>query len=98
MNDRHYSLNIIWSEEDNAYLAQIPELPGCAADGATVEEVIANIRTVMEEWIETATELRRPVPEPMTLGKYAEEMQKSERAMQAKFVAAVQKKATELVA
>jgi predicted RNase H-like HicB family nuclease len=59
-----YEVLIYWSEEDEAFVAEAPELPGCAADGATYQEALANVETVIDEWIETARELGRPVPEP----------------------------------
>jgi len=59
-----YEVIIYWSEEDQAYIAEVPELPGCAADGATHAEALANVEVVIGEWIETAKELGRPVPEP----------------------------------
>jgi len=59
-----YEVLIYWSEEDGAFIAEAPELPGCAADGATYHEALANLETVIAEWIETARELGKPVPEP----------------------------------
>ncbi len=59
-----YEMIIYWSDEDQAFIAEVPELPGCAADGATYQEVIANVEVVIQEWIETAKELGRPIPEP----------------------------------
>lgn len=59
-----YGLVIYWSDEDNALIAEVPELPGCAADGETYEEAIANVEIVIAQWIETARELGRSVPEP----------------------------------
>jgi len=59
-----YEINITWSEEDRAFIATVPELPGCAADGETYQEAIQNVEIVMQEWIETARELERPIPEP----------------------------------
>jgi predicted RNase H-like HicB family nuclease len=64
MNDIRYEVIIYWSAEDAAFIAEVPELPGCAADGATYEEALTNARTVIAEWIETAEELGRPIPEP----------------------------------
>jgi predicted RNase H-like HicB family nuclease len=52
-----YELIIYWSKEDQAFLVEVPELPGCMADGATYEESVANAQTVIGEWIETATSL-----------------------------------------
>ena len=59
-----YELIIYWSEDDQAFVAEVPELPGCAADGATYQEALANAETVIQEWIDTAKELGRPIPEP----------------------------------
>jgi predicted RNase H-like HicB family nuclease len=59
-----YEVIIYWSAEDEAFVAEVPELPGCAADGATHAEALANVETVVAEWIETARELDRPIPEP----------------------------------
>ena len=59
-----YELIIYWSEEDDAFIAEAPELPGCAADGATYREALANVEVVIDEWIQTATELGRPIPTP----------------------------------
>jgi len=59
-----YELIIYWSQEDDAFIAEIPELPGCAADGKTYREALANVEIVIREWIETAKELRRPIPAP----------------------------------
>lgn len=64
-NEMHkYELIIYWSKEDNAFLAEVPELPGCMADGATYEEALANAQVVIQEWIETAKAIGRPIPEP----------------------------------
>lgn len=59
-----YELIIWWSKEDEAFIVEVPELPGCAADGPTYEDAVAQARRVINEWIETARELGRPVPEP----------------------------------
>lgn len=59
-----YEVIIYWSGEDQAFIAEVPELPGCAADGATYQEALANVELVIQEWIETAKELGRPIPEP----------------------------------
>jgi predicted RNase H-like HicB family nuclease len=55
---------LYWSKDDKAFLAEVPELPGCMADGATYREALENVEKVMQEWIETAKELGRPIPEP----------------------------------
>jgi predicted RNase H-like HicB family nuclease len=62
MNKYKYEVIIYWSDEDEAFIAEVPELPGCAADGATYEEVLSNLETIIGEWIETARELGRPIP------------------------------------
>lgn len=59
-----YEIILYWSQEDQAFIALVPELPGCAADGATYQEAVANAEVVIQEWIETARELGRPVPQP----------------------------------
>jgi predicted RNase H-like HicB family nuclease len=59
-----YEIIIYWSDEDQAFIAEVPELSGCAADGATYQEALANVEVVIQEWIETARELKRPIPEP----------------------------------
>ena len=59
-----YEIIIYWSEEDQAFIAEVPELPGCAADGATYKEALPNVEVVIQEWIETAKELGRPIPQP----------------------------------
>jgi predicted RNase H-like HicB family nuclease len=60
-----YHLDIYWSEADKAFIAAVPELPGCMADGATYEEVIKNVQVIIQEWIEVAIEFDRPIPEPV---------------------------------
>jgi predicted RNase H-like HicB family nuclease len=59
-----YEIILYWSEEDHAFIAEVPEFPGCMADGATYQEALANVEVVIQEWIETARELGRPIPEP----------------------------------
>jgi predicted RNase H-like HicB family nuclease len=59
-----YELIIYWSEEDQAFIAEVPELPGCAADGPTYRKALANVERVIDKWIETAREIGRPIPEP----------------------------------
>jgi len=60
--DPRYEVIIYWSEEDHAFLAEVPELPGCMADGPTYEDAVANVKVVIREWIETAQEMGRPIP------------------------------------
>jgi len=59
-----YEIILYWSDEDDAFIAEVPELPGCAADGVTRQEALANAETVITEWLDTARELGRPIPEP----------------------------------
>jgi hypothetical protein len=59
-----YEIIIYWSREDHAFLAEVPELSGCMADGASYEEALANAQVVIAEWIETAQAIGRPIPEP----------------------------------
>jgi len=63
MNVR-YEIILYWSQRDQAFIAEVPELPGCAADEATYQEALANVEIVIREWIERARDLGRPVPEP----------------------------------
>jgi predicted RNase H-like HicB family nuclease len=59
-----YESILYWSPEDQAYIAEVPELPGCTADGQTYKEALTNVEGIIQEWIETAKELKRPIPEP----------------------------------
>jgi predicted RNase H-like HicB family nuclease len=59
-----YEIVLYWSKDDQAFIAEVPELPGCAADGATYQEALANAQVIIREWIETARALGRPVPKP----------------------------------
>ena len=66
-----YEIIIYWSEEDNSYIAEVPELPGCIADGNTHQNALRNVETIIAEWIETAKELNRPIPQPKGRLMYA---------------------------
>lgn len=70
-NSPKYELIIWWSDEDEAFLVEAPELSGCMADGATYEEALANVQAVIREWVETARELGRDIPEPRGRLSYA---------------------------
>lgn len=59
-----YEVIIYWSNENRAFIAEVPELPGCMADGKTYQEALANVEVIIQEWIETAKELGRQIPEP----------------------------------
>lgn len=81
---------MIWSAEDGAYLAQVPELPGCAADGATAEEAFQNLQVVVKEWIETAIEEGRDIPDPFTLEVYAQHAAAARQQLQNQIATVVQ--------
>ncbi len=66
-----YELIIFWSIEDNAYIVEAPELPGCVSDGKTPQDALQNIQMVIDEWIETAQSLGRPIPKPKGKLMYA---------------------------
>lgn len=66
-----YELIIYWSEEDQAFIAEVPELPGCAADGKTYREALEAVERVIQEWIEVATEEGREIPLPRGRLMYA---------------------------
>lgn len=70
-SDPRYEVIIYWSADDEVFIAEVPELPGCAADGPTYEETITNVRVVISEWIDTAQELGRAIPEPRSRLMYA---------------------------
>ena len=66
-----YEIIIWWSKEDNCYLAEVPELPGCMADGTDLVNVTENITVIIQEWIESAIEDGEPIPEPKGKLMYA---------------------------
>jgi predicted RNase H-like HicB family nuclease len=66
-----YEFIIYWSKADESFIVEVPELPGCMADGATYEEAIANAQAVVADWIETANSIGRPIPEPRGKLTYA---------------------------
>ena len=66
-----YEIILYWSEEDNAYIAEVPELAGCMADGATAKDALHNVEQIITEWIETAQELGRSIPAPKGRIRYA---------------------------
>jgi predicted RNase H-like HicB family nuclease len=70
MNSK-YAIIIYWSQEDLAYIAEIPELPGCMADGQTYQEALSNAETNIREWIDIAQEMGRPIPKPKGRLMYA---------------------------
>jgi len=62
--EHRYEIIIYWSEEDQSFIAEVPELASCAADGATYSEALKNVELIIGEWIETATEMGRNIPKP----------------------------------
>ena len=71
MNQYKYEIIVYWSNEDEAYVAEVPELPGCMADGKTYEDVIKNVQIIISEWIDTTKSLGRPIPKPKGKLAYA---------------------------
>jgi predicted RNase H-like HicB family nuclease len=70
MNSK-YELIMYWSEEDNTFVVEVPELPGCMADGLTQNEALLNVQVVIDQWIETAKALGREIPTPKGKLMYA---------------------------
>ena len=71
MASPRYEIIIYWSPDDDAFIAEVPELAGCAADGLTYQSALSNVEIVMREWLETASELGRPIPLPKGRLMYA---------------------------
>jgi len=69
--NKKYEIIIYWSSEDESFIAHVLELPGCMADGATCQEALSNVETIIEEWIDTAVKLGRPIPQPKGRLAYA---------------------------
>ena len=69
--DSKYEIIIFWSTEDDAFVAEVPELPGCMADGSSYQEALSNAEKIIREWIDTAEELGRSVPQPRGRLAYA---------------------------
>jgi len=66
-----YEMILYWSKADNAFIVEVPELPGCMADGKTYHDALKNAESIINEWIETATDLGRHIPEPKGKLMYA---------------------------
>lgn len=66
-----YEIILYWSEEDNVYIAEVPELAGCMADGVTAKDALHNVEQIINEWIDTAQELGRSIPAPKGRLRYA---------------------------
>jgi len=71
MSKYKYEVIIYWSDDDNAYIAEVPELAGCMSDGDTYEKALQNIQVIIDEWIETAKSLGREIPTPRGKLMYA---------------------------
>jgi predicted RNase H-like HicB family nuclease len=71
MKESKYEIIIYWSKEDNSFIAEVPELAGCMADGNSYMEALQNVQVVISEWIETALSLGRTIPEPKGKLMYA---------------------------
>ena len=69
--ESRYEIIMYWSKDDNAVIAEVPELPGCIADGQTYNDALENVQVVIQEWIETAKSLNRIIPEPKGKLMYA---------------------------
>jgi predicted RNase H-like HicB family nuclease len=69
--ENRYEMIIYWSDEDQAFVVEIPELPGCMADGSTYQKAVTSAEVVIREWIETAQEIGRHVPQPKGKLAYA---------------------------
>lgn len=67
----NYEIILYWSADDNAFVAEVPELPGCMADGKTRQEAVENAERIIEEWLETAREEKREIPTPKGKLMYA---------------------------
>ena len=71
MANPRYEMIIYWSADDNAYIVEVPELPGCMADGKTYEDAVKNALKIIDEWIITAKEIGREIPQPKGKLMYA---------------------------
>jgi predicted RNase H-like HicB family nuclease len=69
--DKKYEIIIYWSAEDSVFVAEVPELPGCMADGKSYQEALGNAEQMIDEWIETVKSLGRPIPQPKVRLAYA---------------------------
>ena len=93
----NYSVHLTWSDEDKAYLAIIPELPGCMADGETREEALQNIAIICDQWIETARDEARPIPAPLSIQDMARLHEESQRQLALQVQKAIQDAVNQIV-
>jgi predicted RNase H-like HicB family nuclease len=70
-SNSRYEVIIFWSDEDDSFVAEVPELPGCMADGATYQEAVANTESAIRDWLDTAVQLGRSIPKPKGRLQYA---------------------------
>ena len=71
MKESKYEIIIYWSKEESSFIAEVPELSGCMADGKSYMEALQNVQVVISEWVETAMSLGRTIPEPKGKQMYA---------------------------
>lgn len=93
----HYPVFILWSEDDECFLANVVDLPGCIADGKTRESALANAEGMAKDWIETAKALGRKIPRPSANEDFIANAAKQQQKDQEQFEAAVHHTVTEIV-
>ena len=69
--EKKYEIIIYWSQEDNTFVVEVPELPGCMADGATYDDAVGNAQVIIQEWLDTASQQGRSIPQPKGRLAYA---------------------------
>ena len=69
--EKKYEIIIYWSQEDNTFVVEVPELPGCMADGATYDDAVGNAQIIIQEWLDTASQQGRSIPQPKGRLAYA---------------------------
>jgi len=69
--ENKYEIIIYWSQEDNTFIVEVPELPGCMADGATYDDAVGNAQIIIQEWLDTASQQGRSIPQPKGRLAYA---------------------------
>jgi predicted RNase H-like HicB family nuclease len=97
MTDNHYSMLVLWSEDDEAFLVHVLELPGCIAHRETREEALRNALIAIENWIDTAKDLNREIPAPLDLAAFEKQTAQQAQDVRNRFEQAVQKAVHEAV-
>jgi predicted RNase H-like HicB family nuclease len=97
MTENHYSMLVLWSEDDEAFLAHVVELPGCIAHGETRDAAVQNGLIAIENWLETAEELKRDIPAPLDLAAFEKQTAQLAQDVRSRFEQAVQKAVNEAV-